>query len=65
MKRFINDEDITLFSPHEVPEPRHFSRCHDEFDELYKMPKEKQVSVKRKVKGKHCFLICSKKAQKP
>jgi ribonucleoside-diphosphate reductase alpha chain len=47
-ERFINDEDITLFSPHEVPELVRGLGVR-EFDELYtRKQKEKPVFLKRK-----------------
>ena len=45
-ERFIKNEDITLFSPHEVPELyEHWGT--DKFDEIYEM-KEKLQYIKRK-----------------
>ena len=38
-ERFINDEDITLFSPHEVPE-LYEAWGTDEFDSLYETEKK-------------------------
>ena len=61
-ERFINDEDITLFSPHEVPEL--YEQLLDEFDELYKTERKTSVT-KRKCRHKHSCLTCSKKEQKP
>ena len=45
-ERFINEEDITLFSPHEVPE-LYEAWGTPEFDELYKTA-ERKISVKKK-----------------
>ena len=45
-ERFINDEDITLFSPHEVPE-LYEAWGSKEFDELYETA-ERKTSVKKK-----------------
>ena len=47
-ERFINDEDITLFSPHEVPE-LYKAWGSDEFDELYKTAERKTSVSKKKV----------------
>jgi ribonucleoside-diphosphate reductase alpha chain len=47
-ERFINNEDITLFSPHEVPE-LYEAWGTPEFDELYKTA-ERKTSVKQKEK---------------
>ena len=45
-ERFINDEDITLFSPHEVPE-LYEAWGTDKFDEIY-LAAERKTSVKKK-----------------
>jgi ribonucleoside-diphosphate reductase alpha chain len=45
-ERFINDEDITLFSPHEVPE-LYEAWGSPEFDEIYQTA-ERKTSVKKK-----------------
>ena len=45
-ERFINNEDITLFSPHEVPE-LYEAWGSPEFDELYEKA-ERKISVKKK-----------------
>jgi len=45
-ERFINGEEITLFSPHEVPE-LYEAWGTPEFDELYKTA-ERKISVKKK-----------------
>ena len=47
-ERFINDEDITLFSPHEVPE-LYEAWGSPEFDELYKTAERKTSVSKKKV----------------
>jgi len=45
-ERFINEEDITLFSPHEVPE-LYEAWGTPEFDELY-LKAERKLSIKKK-----------------
>src|SRR6056300_1555073 len=45
-ERFINEEDITLFSPHEVPE-LYEAWGTPEFDDLY-LKAERKISVKKK-----------------
>jgi ribonucleoside-diphosphate reductase alpha chain len=45
-ERFINNEDITLFSPHEVPE-LYEAWGTEAFDELYKTA-ERKLSIKKK-----------------
>ena len=45
-ERFINEEDITLFSPHEVPE-LYEAWGTPEFDDLY-IKAERKISVKKK-----------------
>jgi len=45
-ERFINDQDITLFSPHEVPE-LYAAWGSPEFDDLYEKA-ERKISVKKK-----------------
>jgi len=45
-ERFINNEDITLFSPHEVPE-LYEAWGTDKFDEIY-LTAERKISVKKK-----------------
>ena len=52
-ERFINDEDITLFSPHEVPE-LYEAWGTPEFDELYKSRK-KNKCCKKKVSAQTLF----------
>jgi len=53
-ERFINDEDMTLFSPHEVPE-LYEAWGSPEFDELY-LKAERKISVtKTKVKTQELF----------
>src|SRR6056300_510056 len=47
-ERLINDEDITLFSPHEVPE-LYEAWGSPEFDELYKTAERKTSVSKKKV----------------
>ena len=48
-ERFINDEDITLFSPHEVPE-LYEAWGTKEFDDIY-IKAERKTSVKKKKVG--------------
>ena len=48
-ERFINDEDITLFSPHEVPE-LYEAWGTKEFDDIY-LKAERKTSVKKKKVG--------------
>ena len=45
-ERFINDEEITLFSPHEVPE-LYDAWGTDEFDALYEKAERKHVKKKK------------------
>ena len=53
-ERFINDEDITLFSPHEVPE-LYEAWGSPEFDDLY-VKAERKLSVKKiKIKAQEIF----------
>jgi len=53
-ERFINNEDITLFSPHEVPE-LYEAWGTDEFDDLY-LKAERKTSVKKgKVNAQELF----------
>ena len=53
-ERFINNEDITLFSPHEVPE-LYEAWGTDEFDNLY-LKAERKISVKKtKVNAQELF----------
>src|SRR6056300_1296983 len=53
-ERFINGEDITLFSPHEVPE-LYEAWGTPEFDELYKTAERKISVKKRKVNAQELF----------
>ena len=53
-ERFINDEEITLFSPHEVPE-LYEAWGTKEFDELYKTAERKISVSKRKVAAHDLF----------
>ena len=48
-ERFINDEDITLFSPHEVPE-LYEAWGTEAFDDIY-IKAERKTSIKRKKVG--------------
>ena len=53
-ERFINNEDITLFSPHEVPE-LYEAWGTDEFDDLY-LKAERKTSVKKtKINAQELF----------
>ena len=54
-ERFINDGDITLFSPHEVPELVN-SWGTPEFDELYEVAERKLSIWKQKVKAQSLFM---------
>jgi len=54
-ERFINDEDITLFSPHEVPE-LYEAWGTKEFDEIYKTAERKTSVWKHKVKAQDLFM---------
>ena len=53
-ERFINEEDITLFSPHEVPE-LYEAWGTPEFDELYKTAERKISVTKKKVSAQDLF----------
>src|SRR5210317_80135 len=53
-ERFINNEDITLFSPHEVPE-LYEAWGTPEFDELYKTAERKTSVNKKKVNAQELF----------
>ncbi len=53
-ERFINDEDITLFSPHEVPELYEAWGTKD-FDELYEKAERKTSVWKNKVSAQQLF----------
>ena len=53
-ERFINDEDITLFSPHEVPE-LYDAWGTDEFDALYEKAERKTSVKKKKVSCQQLF----------
>jgi ribonucleoside-diphosphate reductase alpha chain len=54
-ERFINDEDITLFSPHEVPEV-YEAWGTPEFDEIYKTAERKTSIGKKKVSCQRLFI---------
>ena len=58
-ERFINDEDITLFSPHEVPE-LYEAWGTKEFDELYETAERKTSVWKTKVKAQDLFMAILK-----
>ena len=53
-ERFINDEDITLFSPHEVPE-LYEAWGTDAFDDLYEKVERKTSISKKKVSAQQIF----------
>ena len=53
-ERFINDEEITLFSPHEVPE-LYEAWGSPEFDELYETAERKTSVSKQKVSAQTLF----------
>jgi ribonucleoside-diphosphate reductase alpha chain len=53
-ERFIKDEDITLFSPHEVPE-LYEAWGTDKFDELYEKAERKTSVWKTKVGAQELF----------
>ena len=54
-QRFINNEDITLFSPHEVPELMDAWGT-PEFDELYEVAERKTSISKKKIKAYDLFM---------
>ena len=54
-ERFIKDEDITLFSPHEVPE-LYEAWGTKQFDELYEKAELKRSVQKKKVKAQDLFM---------
>src|SRR6056300_841815 len=58
-ERFINDEDITLFSPHEVPE-LYEAWGSEEFDELYRTAERKTSVAKKKVSAQILFFAMLK-----
>ena len=58
-ERFINDEDITLFSPPEVPE-LYEAWGTKEFDELYETAERKTSVWKTKVKAQDLFMAILK-----
>ena len=53
-ERFINDEEITLFSPHEVPE-LYEAWGTEQFDELYQRAERKTSVKKKKVSAQELF----------
>tara|TARA_Y100001937_G_scaffold2354_1_gene2905 strand:+ start:2120 stop:4441 length:2322 start_codon:yes stop_codon:yes gene_type:complete len=53
-ERFINNEDITLFSPHEVP-GLYDAFGTDEFDDMYKMYERKTSISKKKISAQVLF----------
>jgi len=54
-ERFINNEDITLFSPHEVP-GLYDAFGTPEFDEMYKAAERKTSIKKRKIGSQELFM---------
>ena len=58
-ERFINEEDITLFSPHEVPE-LYDSWGTPEFDKLYETAERKTSVWKKKVPAQELFFAMLK-----
>jgi ribonucleoside-diphosphate reductase alpha chain len=54
-ERFINDEDITLFSPHEVPE-LYEAWGTEAFDDLYTKTERKTSITKKKVSAQTLFM---------
>ena len=54
-ERFIKDEDITLFSPHETP-GLYESFCMPEFDEMYEKYERKTSISKKKVRAQTLFM---------
>ena len=58
-ERFINDEDITLFSPHEVPE-LYEAWGTKEFDELYTTAERKTSVWKTKISAQQLFMAILK-----
>ena len=54
-ERFIKNEDITLFSPHEVPELyEHWGT--DKFDEIYEAAERKTSVYKKKINAQELFM---------
>lgn len=54
-ERFIKNEDITLFSPHEVPELyEHWGT--DKFDEIYETAERKTSIYKKKINAQDLFM---------
>ena len=58
-ERFINDEEITLFSPHEVPE-LYEAWGTKEFDELYTTAERKTSVWKTKISAQQLFMAILK-----
>ena len=54
-ERFIKDEDITLFSPHEVP-GLYEAFGMPEFDEMYEMYERKTSISKKKIRAQELFM---------
>ena len=53
-ERFINEEEITLFSPHDLPE-LYEAWCTIEFDEIYKTAERKTSIKKKKISAQELF----------
>ena len=54
-ERFIKNEDITLFSPHEVPELYEYWGT-DKFDETYEAAERKTSVYKKKINAQELFM---------
>lgn len=54
-KRFVKNESITLFSPHEVPELYEAFGNNDLFDEIYEKCERKTSIRKKKIKARDLF----------
>ena len=55
-ERFINNQDITLFSPHEVPELYKLFGYNNKFDELYKKYEKDKSIPKKTVPAQELFM---------
>ena len=61
-ERFIKNEDITLFSPHEVPELyEHWGT--DKFDEIYEAAERKTSVYKKKINAQELFMSMLKERE--
>lgn len=55
-KRFVKGEEVTLFSPHDVPDLMEaFGHDNDEFERLYEMYERKTSIIKKKVNARDLF----------